>query len=476
MKNRSIDDEFSRQLPDASPKDWKQLESRLGIGDLKRKLRGMLWAFPLAMVALTGFSGWQSYELYHTRQRLDELEKVVSVRTTKSPLDDRSDTTYRRVVVYDTIYLTTAMRYPQISNRKVPPEYVNKAIDILKNSLSNNPSLNEENVTSTKSVLVANTENVASTESPTSKVRETQLDNSESRVEAENQPDAVKRTNATVVAEIAPETKVDSALRAISEATADMTEEKHNATSGSSDSLRSLADLSIIIDKPVPEKKTLASSAAPELAKEEKQNKNRTPISVDAGVSAGLLSPLAEGIEEGSRGSLAGLRFALNYTPRWSVVLDMQRNNLRFHKEGDHGYSFLPIVPPPTPGASLNEAEVYEYSSWQFGLGLQYIVLDQYRWKPYLRIGWALQKPAHYLIEYKYIDANDNQSESYFTFRNEPSISDIVQGAVGISYPLGQRLNATVEAAYQRQWKTPDQTPNALGIKVSVLYRLSTSK
>lgn len=478
MKNRSIDEEFSRQLPDASPKDWKQLEGQLEIGDLKRRLRGMLWAFPLAMVALTGFSGWQSYELFHTRQRLSELERVVHVQTAESPLDDRSDTTNRRVVVYDTVYLTSVMRYPQISNRKETSEYANGPIDIPRTLFSNNPSLNEENVTSTKSVLVANKEIVPASEPPTRTVRDLQMDNPASRVEAGKQPDADKRENAPLVANVAPETKADSALRAISEATADMPEpeEKRQVAGSSSDSLRVASEIPIIQGRLVSEEKMPAASAGPESAKEEKQKKSRTPISVDAGVSAGLLSPLAEGIEEGSRGSLAGFRFALNYTPRWSAVVDVQRNNLRFHQEGEHGYSFLPAVLPPTPGASLNEAEVYEYSSWQVGLGLQYIVLDQYRWKPYLRIGWALQKPAHYLIEYKYIDANEDQSEAYFTFRNEPSIRDIVQGAVGVTYPLGQRLTATVEAAYQRQWKAPGQTPNVLGFKASVMYRLSTNK
>jgi opacity protein-like surface antigen len=277
-----------------------------------------------------------------------------------------------------------------------------------------------------------------------------------------------------------PEQVSDSTLRAISEATVGMPDseaKQEGVGERSNPAKESLVQSKTKEEKMVSEEKGPASTVNPESAEKSKQSKIRKslPVSVDAGVSAGLLTPIAEGIEEGSRGTTAGLRFALNYSPRWSVVLDVQRNNLRFHQEGDHGYSFLPEVPTPFPGARLNEAEVYEFSSWQFGAGLQYTVLDKYSWKPYVRVGWALQKPANYLIEYKYIDANEDQSEAYYTFRNEPAIKDIVQGAVGVNYPLGQRLTASAEATYQRQWKTPTQTPNVMAFKATIVYRLSNN-
>jgi hypothetical protein len=159
MKNRSIDEEFSRQLPDASAKDWKQLENQLEVGDLKRKLRGMLWAFPLAIVTLTGFSGWQSYELSHTRQRLEQLEKVVKLQKKLSPLDDRSDTVNQRMVVHDTVYLTTAIRYSQVFDREIIPELRNKPddssvpIDFQVATSPTKPSPNVKNFTSTESEL-----------------------------------------------------------------------------------------------------------------------------------------------------------------------------------------------------------------------------------------------------------------------------------------------------------------------------------
>lgn len=458
MKKKSIDEEYSQQLPEASPQDWKLLEGQLEVGEMKRRLRGVLWAFPLALVALTGFSGWQSYELVHTRKRLDVLERMAQTQASKGALDDRSDTLHQRVVVHDTVFLTTAVRYSQnriLPGNEPPPELTQK---------SDFKPENAEVVFSSKKTS-PNALNSTLSESAQLVQRTSAMDSVQEYTIKGPRPD-----------------HGDATLRAIAEATADMPDAVDNPKAASVNDPK-LPPEPVATPKVKEEKLALSETTNTlpkdvESVEQAKQNKTRkvAPLSIEAGVSAGLLSPIEEGIGEDSRGVMAGLRVQLKYSPRWSVVLEAQRNNLRFHQEGEHNFSFLPEVNPPTPEARLQEAEVYEYSSWQFGIGAQYIVFDRFRWKPYVRLGWAMQKPTHYLVEYKYIDANREQSEYYYTFRDLPSITNIAQGTAGVSCPLGERLTASGEITYQRQWKAIRQTPSLLNVKAAIVYRLSKKK
>ncbi len=486
MKKRSIDDEFSQQLPGASSKDWKILEGQLEMGEMKRRLRGLLWAFPLALVALSSFSGWQGYELLHTRNRLEVLEKVVEAKKKNTALDGIPDTLYHRIIVHDTIYLTTAVRYENIQDgmkreKELPPGsiiYPRETANNPINPATTNPTANEINFTSNELDSQLQKERAMNLDQKQVLNNETSSGVPDDR----NSPGPTGTSNSVPVAIAEPRESPDSMLKAITQATESLPNSEVRSQ------VRELGELNSSPESfgaqeakqevAATDKEVLAAPQQSETAEQNEQNRARKlkPFSVAAGVSAGLLFPLAEGIEESSRGVMAGLRLTMKYSPRWSVVFDAQRNNMRFHQKGDYANSFIPRVPPPNPQAKLYEAEVYEYSSWQFGLGAQYTVLDRFRWKPYVRLGWALQKPTHYLIEYKFVDANKEQIESYNTFRNQPHSADIVQGAVGVSYALGERLTASGEATYQQQWGSSHQTPNLLGIKASVVYRLSKTK
>lgn len=452
------------------------------MGEMKRRLRGLLWAFPFAFAALTGFSGWQSYELLHTRNRLEVLEKVVEAKKKNTTWDGISNTLHHRVVVYDTIYLTTVVRYkaiPESRNRgkelppglaKYPQETPNNPI----NPSTVNLTANEIKFTSNESDPQPQKERTMNSEQKQALKSEASSGVPDDRTS----PGPTGTSNSVPVTSAEPRESSDSMLRAITQATESFPNPEVRSQVKDFDSSNSSPKS--VMAQETKYKIVVTDKEAPTVPQQSQTEQNKArklkPLSIAAGVSAGLLSPLAEGIEESSRGVMAGLRLTMKYSSRWSVVFDAQRNNMRFHQQGEYGHSFLPSIAPPNPQAKLHEAEVYEYSSWQFGLGAQYTVLDRFRWKPYVRLGWALQKPTHYLIEYKFVDANKEQIESYNTFRNQPHIADIVQGAIGVSYALGERLTASGEATYQQQWGSSHQTPNLLGIKASVVYRLSKAK
>lgn len=463
MKKRSIDEEFSQQLPDALPKDWKMLEGQLELSDIKRRLRGLLWAFPLALVALTGFSGWQSYELLHTRKRLEVLEKVVESNKKSTALDDASDTPHHRIMVYDTIYLTTVIRDEPKTNGMNTAKILPPGLALHPEKTANRP------IKPLTTNLTADEINFTSIESDSQPQNELKMSLDQKHT----------LNSETISGKGLPETSTDSTLKAIQNATVELpdseTRSETRELSVPNSSPESSSTQQAKHEAMAAVQETSPSIPQPQSAEQDKVRKHK-PLSVDAGVGAGLLFPLAEGIEESSRGFMAGLRVKMKYSPHWSVVFDAQRNNMSFHQEGEHAYALLPDVTPPIPQARLQEAEVYEYSSWQFGLGVQYTLLDRFRWKPYVRLGWALQKPTHYLIEYKFLDKGNEQIESYYTFRNQPHIADIVQGAAGVSYGLGERLTASAEATYQQQVGYSRDTPNVLGIRASVLYRLSKNK
>lgn len=83
MQANDFDDLFAQQLgrlpaPDFSERDWREVENRLVIRGLQRKLTALTWALPLLGVVSLAMAGGLYHQLRQAHREIEELKKTTA--------------------------------------------------------------------------------------------------------------------------------------------------------------------------------------------------------------------------------------------------------------------------------------------------------------------------------------------------------------------------------------------------------------
>ena len=198
------------------------------------------------------------------------------------------------------------------------------------------------------------------------------------------------------------------------------------------------------------------------------------PKSISIGILGGIQKPIGDDFEN-SGGREIGLRTVLGYNnskgqERWGVVLDFQQSNLFFdNNRRDHFDKFGSPPIPKLNGEVPNKVDIPKFSSYKFGLGLRYNFLFSEKIKRYVSMGWIVQIPNQYNIDFHYID----QSIQPFT-RKQESINHLLGINTGVNIPLSKDLALNGEVYFQSQLlnnPNPLDAQTVLGGRVGVNYR-----
>lgn len=205
------------------------------------------------------------------------------------------------------------------------------------------------------------------------------------------------------------------------------------------------------------------------------------PASVNIGFIAGYGQLFGELFGFGN-GLQTGIRTHLGYNnrsgkERWGVILDIQRTIFSFEPRNDGRLkNRIPNNLPTIIDPRLNEAHVQALAAYQVGIGFRYNLLFSSKVKPYLGINWAIQLPSYYKVHYS-LDASGNQvSEDYDKTYNTnlAAIPNIWGVNMGLNYQLSPRLSTGLEVYFQSQVARETTTPDVVGGRLGLHYRLGT--
>lgn len=113
MQEDNFDDLFARQLgrlpaPDFSERDWREVENRLVIRGLQRKLTALTWALPLLGAVSLAMAGGLYHQLRQAHREIEELKKTTAaVRRATAP------TPRSGAEVFDTLTRMAAVADPK---------------------------------------------------------------------------------------------------------------------------------------------------------------------------------------------------------------------------------------------------------------------------------------------------------------------------------------------------------------------------
>lgn len=109
MQANDFDDLFAQQLgrlpaPDFSERDWREVENRLVIKGLQRKLTCLTWALPLLGAASLAMAGGLYHQLRQAHREIEELKKTTAAVARRTA--PRADAPQPGTAAFDTLAQT----------------------------------------------------------------------------------------------------------------------------------------------------------------------------------------------------------------------------------------------------------------------------------------------------------------------------------------------------------------------------------
>ncbi len=460
MKNEDFDNVFSANLPDFSNQRWKGVEQRLEIFDLKKRLKGLLYAIPLLSLLFMGVSGALYYKLGEAEKKMVFFEKQIA----ENPKKQLNDTIYNHVVMYDTIYKKIVV-VPQIvylqkdNNSNIENQNANELCFSNQNPNNiQNQTENDEKIINKKAgkQFVEKKSNALQSENTPNQKEQLSVIEPIINVPAENSKENKEefKNNTAEIAKV--EAKVEEKREA------GTAEEKLVKAEEKSLKVEDLATKPSLInsEKAIQKAKvSFAQMMAPV-----------KPKSLEIGAIGAFQMPLINNSEGGS-GSQFGVRGIINYGKRNQIglVLDFQKSGLRFINDSTDNNG-IPDINLGN-GEKIKKENVQQFSSYQFGAGLKFSPFKSTQWKPYFGLGWALQIPQNYIVRYEIEDVKGITTELTKTYEgSQPIIRNLLNGNIGVSYKINENFKAIAEIYSQSQLTQFRQTPIVLGSRFGIFY------
>ncbi|MBC7890716.1 MAG: hypothetical protein H7Y12_00765 [Sphingobacteriaceae bacterium] len=192
------------------------------------------------------------------------------------------------------------------------------------------------------------------------------------------------------------------------------------------------------------------------------------------GLHVGLPTNLGYALKS-KGGNLWGGQVAVRVSRRWVVFADVSGQQIN---PVAPSHPAIPAIPSPRPPEyKLRNFRVEALSVVNVGLGANFILLDRFRLKPYLGLGYNGQVPRQYRAEYRFMRGpSHGQGAPNQPFKrdfqvNEPFDSQLIHQVrvqAGLRYPVTQFLILHAEGFFNTQFRQTPTLSDLSGVRMGV--------
>ncbi len=176
-------------------------------------------------------------------------------------------------------------------------------------------------------------------------------------------------------------------------------------------------------------------------------------------------------------GSLWGGQVAVRVSRRWVVFVDVSGQKTKPVAPSHAQVPAFPVLGPLPPEYKLRNFRVEELSVVDVGLGVNFTLLDRFRLKPYLGLGYNGQVPRQYRAEYRFTHGPfhgagfPNQPFKREFEVQEPFDSQLIHQVrvqAGLRYPVNEFLILHAEGFLNTQLRQTPTLSDLSGIRMGI--------
>lgn len=566
MQANDFDDLFAQQLgrlpaPDFSERDWREVENRLVINRLQRKLTALTWALPLLGAVSLAMAGGLYHQLRQAHREIEELKKTTAAVTRRAMAVPQPGAPRSQAGTFDALTQTAATAAPATDRPVVNPDGapttlpgdaplpaapVPESASALARRAASGYSANQSSRSisqpspASESTITSSVEKsrvqpirpgasaprswedvTGNTITPpsdrrTAAPRAIPLPTEQTERQGVDPlaaaPEATRRApggNATVRqpnrsggGEAAGNNRsgtesggsltpsvTDPALSTSADAT-------HRTAWGENlAGLRTRPPQSLPMEMdPVAYRRPLVAAARRtvprygpvetkgEIRRTEQPAPFRLSHLLDAtsvGLHLGVPTSWGNGLPAG-RGSVLGGQVAVRLTPRWQAFADVSSQRIVPESDPRRFLKGLPIVRSADPDLDFVGMRVNDLSLLNVGAGVNFVVTDRFRVKPYLGLGYNLQVPRQYDVSYLFIKRPPrwpprfpiDKEERIVSLRDRFAAQRTGQFRLqgGVRFPVQPNLNMSLEGFLNTQFRRLPSLTDTGGLRVGLAY------
>lgn len=195
------------------------------------------------------------------------------------------------------------------------------------------------------------------------------------------------------------------------------------------------------------------------------------PKGLQLGAYGGGMAPLGNNLHQGS-GFLAGVQALVEFSPSLRLWSDASYYKLFMEADRMDDALGVPVIDPPSDELAFVKADLL-MPSFQFSAGMQYTLLAESRWRPFLGAGYAVVSILPHDVIYDFKNA-DHSTEWNLDTRVQSSSwqRGFVLLQAGVEYGLSGHWTGRLGLDYRSQGSAESfLSPRFIGARGGLLYR-----
>lgn len=189
-----------------------------------------------------------------------------------------------------------------------------------------------------------------------------------------------------------------------------------------------------------------------------------TPKAFGIGASGGWLYPLEPDMEH-QTGYGYALQAEIGFSRRLSLTADWGRAVLHYNAVAPDAAICLESFHLPSPEHQFLKMEILNQRLEFLGLGLRYKGMPKNTWHPIVSLGWSGMKVSPFKLQYE-TDVAGSFFRGDFEVAQKSNMKNFVRLGAGVEFPLGKRINWTLESYYLHAWRNSE--PEMIGVRTGL--------
>ncbi|MEZ4963363.1 MAG: hypothetical protein R2830_26305 [Saprospiraceae bacterium] len=189
-----------------------------------------------------------------------------------------------------------------------------------------------------------------------------------------------------------------------------------------------------------------------------------TPKTFGIGASGGWLYPLEPDMEH-QTGYGYALQAEVGFSRKLSLTAEWGRAVLHYNAVAPDAAICLESFHLPSPEHQFIKMEILNQRLEFLGLGLRYKGMPKNTWHPIVSLGWSGMKVSPFKLQYE-TDVAGNFFRGDFEVEQKSNMKNFARLGAGVEFPLGKRLNWTLEGYYLHAWRNSE--PEMIGVRTGL--------
>ena len=197
------------------------------------------------------------------------------------------------------------------------------------------------------------------------------------------------------------------------------------------------------------------------------------------GLQVGLPASVGYGLSP-RRGTVVGFQAGVRVSRHWQVFADVSSQTISPEINLKRPIPSIPEVRPNRPDFNLERFRVNNLKFTNVGVGVNFLVTDRFVLQPYLGLGWNLQVPKRYEVEFEFrhrphrppmFIPNREEQIIFVRDRFKPKGVHQVRLQGGLLFPVRDFLSINLEGFWNTQGRKTPTITDTSGLRLGISYR-----